>query len=72
MRRVQHLCRHGSSSSVVIPRPFMDRLNWITGMDIMIELGADLQSVIVRKPKPEDFGISLSPQALAAEPVGPR
>lgn len=66
MRDPQHLYKHGNATGVSIPRDMLRALNWVCGQSIMVELAESCDYVIIRKPRYEDFGPTLSPQAVAA------
>ena len=66
-RVIQKLCKHGSSTSVSLPRYLLFELGWVCGQGVIVELMED-QSLRVRLPRQEDFGPVPVPRALTMQP----
>lgn len=52
---IQRISRVGSSSCVVLQKPVMRHLGWITGQSVIVEV-LDDDTLRVRKPTLEDLG----------------
>lgn len=53
----QKLIRNGNSTTVTIPKSFLHQLGWLSGRKIVIELNDDSTEVLIRLPRPSDYGI---------------
>lgn len=67
----QKLCQRGNSTGVSIPRPFLHQLGWLSGRRIVIELDDKQECLIIRLPRPSDYGPS-GPPSIRLMPDGAR
>jgi len=54
MHALQKLCKSGSSTVVTIPRPLLERVGWVSGDFIVIEL-LEHGAIQIRTPTTADF-----------------
>lgn len=54
-RDIQRITKNGGSSCVVIQKPIMRHLGWITGQSVIVEV-LDDDTLRVRNPTVEDLG----------------
>lgn len=66
MKAYQKLVHNGNATSVSIPRVMLVQLGWLAGQRMIVEMLED-QSVRVRRPVAEDFGLAGPPQRLLPE-----
>jgi antitoxin component of MazEF toxin-antitoxin module len=65
VRDTRNIVAHGNVAAVTIPRAFLRRLNWIFGQSVIIELTDDCKSLVIRQPRPDDFGIRTPPHLVS-------
>jgi antitoxin component of MazEF toxin-antitoxin module len=65
IRDTRNIVKHGNTGAVTIPRAFLHRLNWIFGQTVIIELTDDCQSIVVRQPRADDFGLRTPPHLVS-------
>lgn len=62
MRAIQKLCRSGSSTVFTVPRPILERVGWVSGDFIVVEL-LENGVIQVRTPTTADFRPRVAPTA---------